>query len=311
MRWAATRGAGKRVRSRRYVAAGLAALVIAVTSAAISAGAAGILPPSNPAANIAPHPNFLASGVCHVTLLALPCANPCVRVDGVGPSAHVAFPIFSNAPTCIRFVLSSINGARTQEALDPITLPSDWYSLSAPQQLFVIADLERTSRGLPPYLGLNRQLSAAAQRAALQGVDPPFAPGFNVGLDRHGVRGMGSTIAYGFSVLGADYVWMYEDGWGGSVAVTPNEACTYAGAPGCWGHRDQILGADGSYNEGVGLHCRNCEMGAGFAVVSGVATFTDLIELPAGSAPPMYFTWSKDVVPYLTTTSPSTTTTVP
>ena len=73
---------------------------------------------------------------------------------------------------------------------------------------------------------------------------------------------------------------MYEDGWGGNSSLTPNLACTFGRALGCWGHRDQLLGYDGTYNFGVGLHCTTCEMGTGFAVVHGTGTFTSLIELP-------------------------------
>jgi hypothetical protein len=65
------------------------------------------------------------------------------------------------------------------------------------------------------------------------------------------------------------------------------------------GHRDQLLGDDGTYNFGVGLHCTTCEMGTGSAIVNGSSSFTSLIELPAGSPPAMYFTWAKNVVPYL------------
>src|ERR1700733_1345968 len=57
-------------------------------------------------------------------------------------------------------------------------------------------------------------------------------------------------------------------------------ACTAAGALGCWGHRDQLLGDDGTYNFGVGLHCTTCDMGTGSAIVNGSSSFTSLIELP-------------------------------
>jgi hypothetical protein len=42
-------------------------------------------------------------------------------------------------------------------------LPLNWYLLSATQQLFVLADLERVDRGLPPYPGSER--GAQRQRA--------------------------------------------------------------------------------------------------------------------------------------------------
>jgi hypothetical protein len=258
-------------------------------------GASGTLPPDNPATNLAPTPNFLSSGTCHESSAPTPCTNPCVRMVG----QQAVFPSFMGTPSCTQFVLRAVNVARAEEDLPAIVLPTNWFQLNPQEQIFVIVDLERTARGLPPYLGLNRHLHATAQSAAVHTTDPTFAKGFAAGLDSEGVRGMGGTLATGYSTLEADYVWMYEDGWGGSSSLTPNLACTFAGALGCWGHRDQLLGFDGAYNFGVGLHCTTCEMGTGFAVVNGTGSFTSLIELPAGSPPPMYFTWAKNVVPFL------------
>jgi hypothetical protein len=273
--------------------------MVVVGAVAMPIGAIGILPPNNPAGNVLPSPNFLSSGLCHETSVATPCTNPCVRMVGTGVHRQVAFPAYSGTPSCTQFVLRALNTARDGEELPAIVLPSNWYQLKPQEQIFVIVDLERTARGLPPYLGLNRQLHAAAQSAAANEVDPAYAKGFHAGLDPEGVPGMGATLATGYSTLEADYVWMYEDGWGGSASSTPNIACTFAGALGCWGHRDQLLGFDGSNNFGVGLHCTTCEMGTGFAMDNGTGSFTSLIELPAGNPPPMYFTWAKNVVPYL------------
>jgi len=280
-----------------------------VGAVATPIGATGILPPENPSVNLAPSPNFLSSGLCRASAVATPCTNPCVRMAGPSSNRRVVFPAFSGTPTCTQFVLRALNAARSDESLPAIVLPSNWFTLKAQEQLFVIVNLERTARGLPPYLGLNRQLHASAQSAAQHEVDPAYAKGFRTGLDPEGVPGMGATLAVGYTTLEADYVWMYEDGWGGSSSLTPNLACTFAGALGCWGHRDQLLGFDGTYNFGVGLHCTTCEMGTGFAIVRGTGVFTSLIELPAASPPPMYFTWAKNVVPYLATTPTTSTTT--
>ena len=287
--------------SIRRVASSASKLALVVCSSfavASIGGAAGIVPPANPASNLAPHPNFLSSGSCSVTHVAQPCTNPCVSIVGRGSSLHIRFPAFTNETSCTRFVLRAINVARSVEHLTPMVLPTNWYRLDASEQLFVLADLERTARGLPAYVGLNRSLTRAAQWAALRRVDPAVATGFAIGHDAQGVNGIASTLALGFATLEADYVWMYQDGWGGSSA-TPNMACRSPGAPGCWGHRDQLLGFDGAYSAGVGLHCTTCEMGAGVAVVAGTGSMTDLIEVPAGKPPTMYFTWAKDVVPYL------------
>ena len=215
-----------------------------------------------------------------------------------------AFPVFSNTPSCTTFVLRSLDNARAAEGLPPFSMPTNWYRLTPQEQLFVIVDLERTARGLPPYLGLNRALYGEAQSSAIREVDPSMAPRFRVGRARRNVSGMGATLALGYTALEADFVWMYEDGWGGGASSTPNDACTSPQALGCWGHRDQILGSDNSYNSGVGMHCTTCEMGTGFAMKHGYSSFTTLIELPFGRPPRMYFTWAKNVVPFLASTSP-------
>jgi hypothetical protein len=280
--------------------------ILMISSVSTPVGATGILPPDNPATNLVPTPNFLSSGLCHLTSRATPCSNPCVRLVGPRTALRPQFPAFNGTPSCTQFVLRALNIARGEENLSTIVLPTNWYHLRPQEQLFVIVDLERTARGLPPYLGLNRKLHAAAQSAAARESDPYFAQGFAAGLDSEGVRGMGGTLAMGYTTLEADYTWMYEDGWGGSSSATPNLACTFAGALGCWGHRDQLLGYDGTYNFGVGLHCTTCEMGTGFAVVNGTGSFTSLIELPAGSPPPMYFTWAKNVLPFLSSSQATT-----
>jgi hypothetical protein len=276
---------------------GIAALVVPalVFTGSSRVTAIGLLPDRNPAANATPSPNFEVSGPCTGQAGSWQCANPCVTPD-------LTFPAYSDAPSCVAFVQRALDAARAHEGLGAIVLPANWFSLSPEEQLFVLCDLERTARGLPPYLGLNAALSAAAQRAADTGSDPWLAPRFAVGVDHAGVPGFGGAWASGVTTLGADFLWMYADGWGGSAARTPNAACTSAQAAGCWAHRDELLGAAPRFNPGVGLGCRTCEMGTGFAVSGGTASFVDLVELPAGAAPTMTFTWAHDVVPYLPAT---------
>ncbi len=262
----------------------------AVTIAA--AAAAKLAAHLNPAANIAPSPNFLQAGQCSQNGSTWSCSNPCL-------TSSMTWPAFANGSACTNFILQAIDNARAIEHLGPMTLPSNWYSLTTAQQLFVVADLERTARGLPPYLGINAALSAAAQRAAATGQDPAVAPGFAIGTDPQGYPAMGGAWSGGFSVLAADYMWMYDDGWGGSAAATSNVACTSARAAGCWAHRDELIGSDPGYNPGVGLTTSTCEVGVGFAMVNGSGSFVDLIEKPASTPPAMTFTWAANVVPYL------------
>ncbi len=258
----------------------------------ISAAAAALAANLNPAVNIAPSPNFLQSGQCTQSGSTWSCQNPCV-------TSTLTWPSVSNDPACTEYVLGAINVARQAEGLVPMALPSNWYSLTTPEQLFVVANLERTARGLPPYLGINLALSAQAQQAATSYADPSIATGFPIAIDPQGYPAMGGAWSSGFSVLAADYIWMYDDGWGGSVNATFNIVCTSANAAGCWAHRDELLGYDPGFNPGVGLDCANAEMGVGFAVVNGSGSFVDLIEQPKGTAPAMTFTWAANVVPYL------------
>jgi hypothetical protein len=284
----------------RQVAARLSVVALAVPVLLFTGSsrvvASGLHVAPNPAANVTPSPNYEYSGTCSGTTGNWHCANPCVTTD-------LTFPAHSNTPTCVDYVLTALDAARAGERLDALSLPTNWFSLSAPEQLFVLADLERTSRGLPPYLGLNATLSAAAQQAASDDADPVLAPRFTVARTADGVARMGGAWASGMTTLGADFLWMYADGWGGSAAGTPNTACTSQGANGCWAHRDELLGADSRFSVSVGLGCASCEMGTGFAVRGGTGSYADLVERPAHGTPAMTFTWAHDVVPYLASTA--------
>ena len=47
----------------------------------------------------------------------------------------------------------------------------------------------------------------------------------------------GANFAVDYTPLGADFAWMYNDGYGGT-----NATCTSPTDMNCWGHRDNILG---------------------------------------------------------------------
>ena len=260
--------------------------------------------PPNPPANIAPIPNFNDSGTCTGSSGASTCTNPCVTSD-------LTWLAYDNSQGCTNYVLSAINNARMTISEPAIVLPSNWYQLSAAEQLFVILNLERTLDGYPPYLGLNSDLTSEAQSAAEADGDPSLAPNFAVGIDADGYEGIGGAWAGVYGLLTADYGWMYNDGWGGT-GYTFNEDCTSADAPACWGPRDELLGSDPAFNPGVGLDCTTCEVGTGYAAINGAGSYVDLVELPAGTPPAMTFTWESEL-PFLgnSTTSTTTTTTIP
>ena len=213
----------------------VAALAAAATTTATAptAAAAGILPPADPPTSIPWTASMQAN-----------CA----------PGGSAA---------CDQAALAGIDAARASEGVGPISLPDNWSTLSAEQQLFVLTNLERVDRGLPPILGLDNGLDSSAESAAAAGTDPTGPAGSS----------WWSTWAGGEpGVLTADYDWLYNDG-----PNSNNVACP----PSCWGHRNALLVA------GTALY-----MGAGH---SG-ANLTTLIA--SGYAGTAIFPWSA-VVPQL------------
>ena len=118
-----------------------------------------------------------------------------------------------------------------------MALPSDYGSLAPAEQLFVLVDIERVDRGLPPVVGMVQELDQDAQNGAGANADPTPAsvpPGM-------GVMAWASNWAEAAGALGSNYNWMYDDGPGsgdiGCSASTPSS---------CWGHRDNELGFSAS-----------------------------------------------------------------
>ncbi len=110
-----------------------------------------------------------------------------------------------------------------------MSLPTNFSSLTPQQQIFVVTNLERVDRGLPPVTGLAAPLDALAQAGAAAGRDPSFPPYANGG---------GATYSSSSSIFESMILWMYQDGWPGV-----NSGCSAPGAPLCWAHRDIALGS--------------------------------------------------------------------
>lgn len=219
-------------------------------TAPASPGSGGLLPPRNPPANIAPAPDF--TGACQQ-------GN-------------------SDSSACISAAGQAMAAARAAEGLGPVVLPSDFASLTAGEQLFVLTDIERVDRGLPPVVGMVQELDQDAQTAAAGNADPTpstLPPGT-------AAEQWVSNWAEATGPMGADYTWMYEDGPGSG-----NAACGSSGS-GCWGHRDNILGI-GPSSGGVLV------MGAAEATVAGDSPWSsdsELIAVVTGS-PSFTYTWAQ------------------
>jgi hypothetical protein len=155
-------------------------------------------------------------------------------------------PSCPEAPTsasCESAIVGYLNDAHHSLGLAPYQLPSTFLTLSPAKQVLVLSDLDRSAYGLSPVLGLNDTLDAAAAEGVTDNGDPrapmQLTPGGTV-------FGWGSNWAGGFvNVLVAYYLWMYDDGYG-----SPNRDCSSPGAPGCWGHRQNVLLSFGSAPSG-------------------------------------------------------------
>jgi hypothetical protein len=266
-----TRG---RVPRRIARSATLAALVtIGVTAstlgAATSAGAV-VLPRGVKMTlphSVAPNPDFMSSGVCGV-------ASP------------------NDTAACNASILRAIANARKTESLAAI--PGSFNltafdKLSAVEQIFAIADIERTARGLPPMAGITTQLDAIAAKGAAGQKDPTTTLPLRLATGGSATT-FGSNWAEGTAnALGADYYWMYDDGLN-----SPNSSCTKSNARACWGHRKNVLfdwENSGFCKSGSKI---NLLMGVGEATskVDFSPSITEIFVNDCGALPTdMVFTW--------------------
>lgn len=147
----------------------------------------------------------------------------------LSPASEAACSVSDTSAQCDVNVLADINAARAAEGVGPMVLPPGYFSLNIPLQLLVLANLERTGRGLIPAQGLSAALDATSQVAALADLDPNPSTFSGSALSANWAGGTASPLI-------ADFMWMYDDGLGSG-----NIDCTYNNQTGCWGHRDDTL----------------------------------------------------------------------
>jgi hypothetical protein len=192
---------------------------------------------------------FAASPAAASTAGILPPHNPAADCDRAEIGSTWGVP--------------NVDSCRSKEGVGPMSLPSNWAALSVSERMFVLVNLERVNRGRAAIIGLSRSLNHLAQHGAVIADDPSFpAAGFNGG---------GGIWAAASSVVAADDGWMYDDGAHG---LDLNLDCPYAGAAGCWGHRDIILwrGNGGPLVAGGGFSTAPGYNSYAFEVLSGYST---------------------------------------
>ena len=192
------------------------------------------------------------------------------------PRANLAAPSGNpfDAGAEARIYDVALERAQRLEGVPTFRLPQNFARLTKGEQLFVLVNLMRVTRGLWPLQALTRPLDRLAVAGARAGRDP---------VDASAVA-WSSNWYSGVSPLAAVYDWMYRDGPGQNGL---NIDCPTGRAPGCWGHRKSILSDVGPY----GL------MGAGFVPPSGgvggtAALFVrGVVPRPAG----IVYTWAQAV----------------
>ena len=143
------------------------------------------------------------------------------------------------APTgtaCETASVRALDAARAKLGLGPYLLPGDFVRLAPARQWLILANLDRIGYALRPIGGLSTALDSIARQGATAREDPDPQP-LLMGLHGQSRLGFASNWAGGQpNALVAYYGWMYDDGYGSG-----NLDCRSPTAPGCWGHRQDIL----------------------------------------------------------------------
>jgi len=268
----------------RILSVTLCAVVSLMAMTATDVGAANIVPPANPRADLWAVPAYSFTPVNDSSYSGGQTLPACWKW---GPTQN--FVANATAPKCVAAEVSATDRAQRAEGLPAIGLPRNFAGLSAPEQLLVLVDIERVSRGEAPVLGVSARVNVFAQLGARSNSDPSLPPTSGIAGS---TGGWAANYAGSVSPLDANYEWMYTDGWQGKF--TFNYACTSPHAAGCWGHRDNIL-ANVSRMPCYSTSCTEI-MGAGFVhdgARNGFSSYTELFVQVSGVTPTLYYTWDQ------------------
>lgn len=170
----------------------------------------------------------IAVAVAMLSLFAASAqAQPTAGTPIVAPQTPPANGSGGNCATDADCLAAANTVRAAQEGLPPLVLPSNWTTLTAPEQMFVDTNMERVSRGLPAIANLVNTYDGEVQTGMATDNDPNLVE--QVGWDSIWAGG-------NQTVLGAMYGWLYDDGVGSG-----NLDCNSPTDPGCWGHRNAIL----------------------------------------------------------------------
>lgn len=157
---------------------------------------------------------------------------------------------------CENAAVYELDRARRRSGLPPYRLPARFVHLRPVAQLLILSDLDRLAYGEPPVEGVSPIIDAwAGGPWVAEGLDPrPPASS----LDGQRWYAWTSNWAQGFpDVVWAYLAWVWADGYGSG-----NIDCTSPTAPGCWGHRRDILSTFSTQYNGQTVYLGNISMGA-------------------------------------------------
>jgi hypothetical protein len=185
------------------------------------------------------------------------------------------------APTgkqCIDAAVWYLDRARAKVGLPPYALPANFPSLSPPQQLFILVNLDRVQYGLRPISGLTAALSHDALVRGVWRADDP-RPSNTTGLNTWWPGWAGAfrnaPMAY--------ETWVWNDGLGST-----NPRCTRTDHSRCWGHRHSVLWKYGpvlAMGAAAGRDSRHHRPGYAYLFVGADAGYT----------PTYTYTWEQAV----------------
>jgi hypothetical protein len=200
--------------------------------------------------------------------------NPAANIRlGALPAACERAP---SGAVCEAAAIRALDAARAKLGLGRYLLPVDFVRLAAARQWLILADLDRIAYSLRPIAGLSAVLNAIARQGARARRDPDPSPLLTSLHGQHQL-GFASNWAGGqANALLAYYGWMYDDGYG-----SHNLDCRSPSAPGCWGHRQDIL----AFGQAARV-----SMGA--AVIRGSASYALTIVETSTAVWPYTYTWS-------------------
>jgi hypothetical protein len=201
--------------------------------------------------------------------------NPAADIPvGPLPRACVSAP---TGAACENVAIVRLDAARAKLGLGPYLLPRGFVTLSPPRQWLILANLDRIAYARRPIRGLTLPLDAVARQGAQAREDPnPWSA--VAGLPGQSQIAFASNWAGGQqNAVLAYYSWMYDDGYGSG-----NLDCSSPTAPGCWGHRQDVLAFAG----GPAL-----SMGAA-AIVHGDPSYALTIVATSTAPWPYSYTWA-------------------